>query len=884
MRGRLWLIYALGGLLAGAIAFVLVVTSDHETRPLLTLIFGLLLGWSFILAGTLAAWRRPDNRTGLLLAMVGYTWFLGVLSEANASLPYTIGQWLQPLVIASFVHLVIAYPRGRLETRLERGVVLGAYALALIGALPLLFLRERPSGFCHDCPSNALFISDYSRLYDVASVVVDVAAGVLLALTMVILVRRWHGASTAYRRSLRSVLFAASLAVGGFLLAFLVDPISSSAAQVLSLIASVGVLGVPYLFLIGLLRGRFAAGAVGRMVNELGRTPEPWALRDAFREALHDPTLQLAYWLPEAHAYVDAEGRFFEPPEGRSTTVVEDEEGPIAALVHDPSLDEDPGVVQSAVAAARLAILNERYQAELRARVNELERERDFTRLVVDSTPALFCVLDPDGRIVRFNQSLETLSGLQDGDETRGKLFWELFSVPERAEEDRTALAAAAAGLQTAARQTLLPSPQGARIVDWLDVRIPDEHGQIRFLLEAGIDVTERERNLAGLRKLAEEQAALRRVAEAVVRVPSVDELMGTVTEEAGLLLGADVAHIVRYEEGGLVTGMGAWNQSGASTVGEVRPVDSRTAIWTVRETGKPARMDDFEGIEGTLAERLRSFGIRSSIGAPIIVGGRLWGAMAASRTRDERFEVGAEDRLERFAALAGQAIANAQARDEITALAAEQAALRRVATLVAGSSPEEALFVDVSEEIGRLFGGQTANVIRHEGATIRVLGGWTSEEGRVIASGNVYPADYDSSVTRAMKAGAPTRVDSIDELGDGGGSEVWQNAGLHAAIAAPIVVEGRVWGGLCVFKTRPDELFSGGAETRLGDFAALVAQAVANAEAQAQLTASRARIVQATDDARRKLERNLHDGAQQRLVSLSLSLRLAQARLRTDP
>ena len=193
---------------------------------------------------------------------------------------------------------------------------------------------------------------------------------------------------------------------------------------------------------------------------------------------------------------------------------------------------------------------------------------------------------------------------------------------------------------------------------------------------------------------------------------------------------------------------------------------------------------------------------------------------------------MGAEDRLERFAALAGQAIANAQARDEITALAAEQAALRRVATLVAGSSPEEALFVAVSEEIGRLFGGQTANVIRHEGATIRVLGGWTSEEGRVIASGNVYPADYDSSVTRAMKAGAPTRVDSIDELGDGGGSEVWQNAGLHAAIAAPIVVEGRVWGGLCVFKTRPDELFSGGAETRLGDFAALVAQAVANAEA----------------------------------------------------
>src|SRR4029450_9723245 len=103
-------------------------------------------------------------------------------------------------------------------------------------------------------------------------------------------------------------------------LAFLVDPISGGAAQVLSLIASIGVLGVPYLFLIGLLRGRFAAGAVGRPATQLGPPPQPAAPRSAFRAPLHDPTLQLAYWLPEAQAYVDAEGRFFEPPEGRSTT------------------------------------------------------------------------------------------------------------------------------------------------------------------------------------------------------------------------------------------------------------------------------------------------------------------------------------------------------------------------------------------------------------------------------------------------------------------------------------------------------------------------------------------------------------------------------------
>jgi PAS domain S-box-containing protein len=886
MTRRRWLVYALGGLVAGGLALTLVLTSDHETRPVVTLAFGLLLGWSFILAGSLAALRRPENRTGLLLALVGYTWFVGAVSEANDSLLFTVGQWLQPVVIAAFVHLVIAYPRGRLGSRLERSVVLAAYALAFTGALPLLFFREEPSGFCATCPDNAFFVAEHPRLWDVANVAVDVAAGALLALTMLILVRRWRGASAAYRRSLRAVLAAAALAVGGFALAFAVDPISSDTAEVMSLVASIGVLGVPFAFLVGLLRGRFAAGAVGRLVTQLGRTPEPWALRDAFRAVLHDPTLQLAYWLPEAEAYVDAEGRFFDPPEGRSTTVVEDEEGPIATLVHDPSLDEEDGLVESAVAAARLAILNERYQAELRARVNELEQERDFTRLVVDSTPALFCVVDPDGRVVRFNRSLETLSGYDDDERTRGRLFWEVFSTPERAEEDRTALAGAAAGLKTERRQSLLPTPQGARLVEWLDVRIPDEHGQLRFLLEAGIDVTERERNLAGLRSLAEEQAALRRVAEVVARVPSVDELMDCVTEEAALLLGADAAHMVRYEEHELMTGMGSWSAPSARAIpsGEVRPIDSHTVVWKVRETGRSARLEGYDTLPGSLAARLRSMGIRSSIGAPITVGGRLWGALTASRTGEEPFEPGTEERLERFAALAGQAIANAQARDEITSLAAEQAALRRVATLVAGSSPEEALFAAVSQEVGRLFNGQTANIVRHEGVTIRILGGWTSEESRLVPEGAVYPATADSSVIRAINTAQPTRVDSIDDLRDGGGKEVWRKAGLHAAIAAPILVEGRVWGGLCVFKTHPEELFQPGAEIRLGDFAALVAQAVANAEAQAQLTASRARIVQATDEARRKLERNLHDGAQQRLVSLSLSLRLAQARLQTDP
>ena len=163
------------------------------------------------------------------------------------------------------------------------------------------------------------------------------------------------------------------------------------------------------------------------------------------------------------------------------------------------------------------------------------------------------------------------------------------------------------------------------------------------------------------------------------------------------------------------------------------------------------------------------------------------------------------------------------------------------------------------------------------------MLGGWAVEGVTPVTRGRLYPAESDTTVQRAIASGRPQRVDSPADLVHESARAVWDEVGARTAIAAPVLVEGRIWGGIAVLKTR-DEQFPPGAEERLGDFGALVAQAIANAEAQAQLSSSRARIVQAMDETRRKLERNLHDGAQQRLVSLSLSLRLAQAKLHGDP
>jgi signal transduction histidine kinase len=218
----------------------------------------------------------------------------------------------------------------------------------------------------------------------------------------------------------------------------------------------------------------------------------------------------------------------------------------------------------------------------------------------------------------------------------------------------------------------------------------------------------------------------------------------------------------------------------------------------------------------------------------------------------------------------------------ERSELAAEQAALRRVATLVAGDATPSRVFDRVTEEVGRLLGLPGASVMQFDGVrTVSVVGAWSDDGPPRFPIGAQLDLDGDSVVARVVRTGAPARVDY--DAASGTLAAAIRSAGYRSAVAAPVHMGGRLWGVLAVASTAEKPLPEG-IEQRLCDFAELVAQALANADAYEKLAASRARLVEVGDAERRRLERNLHDGAQQRLVSVALGLNLASAKLDSDP
>ncbi|HET6549192.1 MAG TPA: PAS domain S-box protein, partial [Solirubrobacter sp.] len=214
--------------------------------------------------------------------------------------------------------------------------------------------------------------------------------------------------------------------------------------------------------------------------------------------------------------------------------------------------------------------------------------------------------------------------------------------------------------------------------------------------------------------------------------------------------------------------------------------------------------------------------------------------------------------------------------------LAAEQAALRRVATAVASESDPRDAFAVVTEQVARLLGAESATLVRFDDGNAIAVGAWNEEGVRGVPLGTTMPLDGDTAAARIFRTGAPARVDSYEAL-EGTLARELRRVGFHSAVAAPVSLGGRLWGAMIVLSVDPIP-FPEGAEQRIADFAELAGQALANATARGELAASRARIVQAGDAERRRLERNLHDGAQQRLVSLALMLRLAARRHADDP
>jgi len=381
-------------------------------------------------------------------------------------------------------------------------------------------------------------------------------------------------------------------------------------------------------------------------------------------------------------------------------------------------------------------------------------------------------------------------------------------------------------------------------------------------------------RGPAGGDRIAGEQAALRRVATLVARGALAEEVFAAITEEAGRLLGADYATMNRYGPDGTVTVVATWSSTSVVVPAGIRwRIGGRNVNTLVFETRRASRLDDYSSASGPVAENARELGFRAAVGVPVCVQDRLWGVMIVG-SRAQSLPAGTEARLTDFTELAATAIASAQARVELRGFADEQAALRRVATLVARAAAPAEVLASVTEEAGRLLHTNYATMSRYESDdTITVVASWDST-GAALPVGTQASLGVRSLQAVIFNTHRPARFDDYAAVA-GPIAELARERGLRAAIAVPVSVEGRLW-GLMVAGSHAGPL-PAGTEAQLAGFTELAATAIANAEAQSALSASRARIVAAADATRRRIERNLHDGAQQRLVSLALDLRAAQ-------
>jgi signal transduction histidine kinase len=396
--------------------------------------------------------------------------------------------------------------------------------------------------------------------------------------------------------------------------------------------------------------------------------------------------------------------------------------------------------------------------------------------------------------------------------------------------------------------------------------------------------------------QLTDQQVALRRVATLAAEGATLDEIFSSIAKEVAGVADVSAVTVVRFERDGQSVVVASFHDPGFP-VGSRWPLDRPSLQATILDTGGPGRIDDYAEVEGPIAAAARTSGVRCGVGAPIIVDGCVWGMIAVGmrQRRDAlptfagsytgRIVLAAEStqdieaQLTPFTKLGAIAVSKARAHEDLRQLAEEQAALRRVATLVARGSGPSKIFAAVVDEIASILGLQGIEMARYEADGTAVVIGASGDH--PFAPGSGWTLDDPSVMASVFRTRRPARIDDYRSL-RGTIAETAVRAGFRSAIGAPIIVDGATWGVIVAFSTMPEPI-SERAEVRLGQFTELVATAVSNATARADLLASRARIVAAGDEARRRFERNLHDGTQQRLLALRLDLQVVRAAFAED-
>jgi signal transduction histidine kinase len=372
------------GLAAVAIGIgtlLVVINGKHNIHRGAYAALALGIGWGFIGTGLYAWRRRPGSNIGPLMVAVGFAGLLKALAFSNDSVIFTIGSLGEVLIYALLIQLLLSFPSGRLESRGDRLLIAIAYFNTTVVQLAGFLITDPAKQGCPNCPANPLLINHSHAAAVINTAQLDIAIA-LIGAVVAILYRRWRDATASQRRGFTPVVAVGSLTFVLLMTEWIVEQanLPSGVADGLTLALFGSLACLPFAFLAGLVRFRFSqAEAISSLVGRLGGGGDRGVLRDALAEALGDPTLELAYWVPNQDGYVDAEGqpmRVDPAPTGKVATTIETEGRRVAAIVHDATLAEERDLVQAVGAAAALTLENERLDAELRAHVDELRASR----------------------------------------------------------------------------------------------------------------------------------------------------------------------------------------------------------------------------------------------------------------------------------------------------------------------------------------------------------------------------------------------------------------------------------------------------------------------------------------------------------------------------
>jgi signal transduction histidine kinase len=559
------LLIALAGAAAAGWSLALALTNDaigqDMGEPLVIALLSVWVTLSYILCGLLAWWHRPASRFGPLMIAAGFANFLASLSWGTNEFFFTVGQAVDLLPPVLFLHVFLAFPSGRLEGRFERGLVVAAY----VTAISLELVRMSFGGFG---PHNLLEIAPNP---DAALAALRVQLTLISAYCLAgvgILIARRLSSGRPLRRSLAFIADAFGLALVMIAVLFISAAWTNTAVPEIRWATFVALGLAPVAFLIALLHSRLARSSVGDLFVDLEADPAPVDLQDALSRALRDPSLTLAYWLPDYGCYADLNGRLIElpgPEIGRRTTLIDQGGANVAALVHDPALDDEPELLGAVTAAAGIALENGRLHADLRAHVEELRASR---ARIIDAGQRERQRLERnlhDGaqqRLIALSLELSVLEDrLHEDPDARARLDQARREIATSLEELRDVArgihpaVVSGHGLEIALEQLAARAPVPVRLVVELDGRLPERLEVTAFYL-----VSE---SLANIGKHASAATATVEVVRSngVVIVEVVDDGIGGADTELGSGL-RGLADRVEAVEGRLRI----WSPSGGGT------------------------------------------------------------------------------------------------------------------------------------------------------------------------------------------------------------------------------------------------------------------------------------------------------------------------------